>query len=74
MKKTIIYIASFPLMLLLLGATINDENKSWKASDNANTFVEETIAIGFLASPHGAGWKEKGEQFVNEQRQKSLHR
>ena len=32
--------------------------KKWPASDKARQFVKDTIVIGFLASPYGAGWTE----------------
>ena len=32
--------------------------KKWPASDEAKQFVKDTIVIGFLASPYGAGWTE----------------
>jgi len=36
----------------------SEESKSWEASEKAKKFVKETIVIGFLASPFGAGWTE----------------
>ena len=51
--------------LLILGIIItafvappSEESKTWEASDKAKKFVKETIVIGFLASPYGAGWTE----------------
>ncbi|OAN10870.1 dipeptidase [Photobacterium jeanii] len=32
------------------------ESKNWPASDKAKAFVQDTIVIGMLASPYGAGW------------------
>jgi len=32
------------------------EGKVWPASDKAKQFVKDSIVIGFLASPYGAGW------------------
>ncbi|WP_104028204.1 dipeptidase [Vibrio jasicida] len=32
------------------------ESKTWPASDKAKAFVQDTIVIGMLASPYGAGW------------------
>ena len=32
--------------------------KHWPASDKAKQFVKDTIVLGFLASPYGAGWTE----------------
>jgi len=34
------------------------EGKVWPASDEAKQFVKDTVVIGFLASPYGAGWTE----------------
>ncbi len=36
----------------------SEESKTWKASDKAKQFVKDTVVIGFLASPVGAGWTE----------------
>jgi len=38
--------------------------KHWPASDKAKQFVKDTIVIGFLASPYGAGWT-KNEQMLD---------
>jgi membrane dipeptidase len=35
-----------------------EESKTWPASAEAIQFVADTIVIGFLASPWGAGWTE----------------
>ncbi|MGS0693638.1 dipeptidase [Shewanella sp. 0m-4] len=35
------------------------ESKTWTASDKANSFVQDTIVIGMLASPYGAGWTDE---------------
>ncbi|MBD3856753.1 MAG: dipeptidase, partial [Acidobacteria bacterium] len=58
MRKTL------PLVLAIL-ATIfgsftfaGEESKTWPASEKAKQFVEDSIVIGFLASPWGAGWTE----------------
>jgi len=32
------------------------EGKVWPASDKAKQFVKDSIVIGYLASPYGAGW------------------
>ena len=37
--------------------------KHWPASDKAKQFVKDTIVIGMLASPYGAGWS-KNEQLL----------
>ena len=42
--------------LLMITASPSDESKTWEASAKAKKFVEETIVIGFFASPYGAGW------------------
>lgn len=34
------------------------ESKTWPASDKAKDFVRESIVVGFMASPWGAGWTE----------------
>jgi microsomal dipeptidase-like Zn-dependent dipeptidase len=36
----------------------SEESKTWSASDKAKKFVQETIVIGFFATPYGAGWTE----------------
>lgn len=36
----------------------SDESKVWEATDKAKKFVNETIVLGFFASPYGAGWTE----------------
>ena len=35
-----------------------EESKTWPATQDAKQFVADTIVIGFLASPWGAGWTE----------------
>ena len=58
MRKTL------PLVLAILAALnisisfASEESKTWPASDKAKQFVEDTIVIGFFASPWGAGWTE----------------
>ena len=37
-------------------AFASEESKTWPASDKAAKFVKDTIVIGMLASPYGAGW------------------
>ncbi len=39
-----------------------EESKTWPASDKAKQFVDDTIVIGFFASPWGTGWT-KDEHF-----------
>lgn len=36
----------------------SEESKTWEVLDAANQFVQGTIDIGMLASPHGTGWVE----------------
>lgn len=46
---------------LLVGVTntyASLDSKIWPASEKANQFVKDTVVIGFLASPYGAGWTE----------------
>lgn len=52
-------------LLVVVGITItaftaplSEESKIWPASEKAKKFVEETIVVGFFASPFGAGWTE----------------
>lgn len=45
-------------LFLLTAFTFSEESKVWEASKKAKKFVEETIVIGFFASPYGAGWTE----------------
>lgn len=44
--------------LFMINGVPSEESKTWPASDKAKEFVEETIIIGFFASPYGAGWTE----------------
>ena len=56
MKKTTILtlgaLAVFAAPLSFAG----EESKTWPASEEAQKFVADSIVIGFLASPWGAGW------------------
>lgn len=55
MKKVIlIFIAG----IISSNIFASEESKTWEASDKAKEFVEETIVIGFFATPWGAGWTE----------------
>jgi len=58
MKKAIIYLSSFTMILTLLSTTFSEESKTWQASDKAKKFVEETNIVGLFANPFGAGWTE----------------
>ena len=52
-------IAAFILSsIFALSANASLESKRWPASDKAKQFVKDTVVIGFLASPYGAGWTE----------------
>lgn len=50
----------FSIILICTSLTLfaSEESKTWEASKKAEKFVAETIVIGFLASPYGAGWTE----------------
>lgn len=51
--------------LLLVGVShASLESKTWPASDKARQFVKDTVVIGFLASPYGAGWT-KNKQLLD---------
>lgn len=59
-----IFLGVLSLTLLATAGEASIESKTWPASDKAERFVEETIVIGFLASPNGAGWT-KNEQLLD---------
>ena len=42
--------------LLITHANASLQSKVWPASEKAKQFVKDTVVIGFLASPYGAGW------------------
>jgi len=44
------------LLTLSVPAMASMESKTWPASDKAKQFVEDTVVIGFFASPFGTGW------------------
>jgi membrane dipeptidase len=44
--------------VLTSSAMASEESKTWPASEKAKQFVKDTIVIGMLASPYGAGWTE----------------
>lgn len=48
----------FLSLVLSIYGFASEESKTWDASDKAKKFVEESIVIGFFASPYGAGWTE----------------
>jgi len=51
-------LAIFVALVFSLNTHAGLESKNWPATEKAKQFVQETIIIGFLASPHGAGWTE----------------
>ena len=56
MKSVLI---SIVILALTSGASqASLQSKKWPASDEAKQFVKDTVVIGFLASPYGAGWTE----------------
>lgn len=46
------------MFMFAIGAQASLDSKKWKASAEAEQFVKDTVVIGFLASPYGAGWTE----------------
>lgn len=56
--KRITFLGVLIAGLFMLSAMPSEESKTWPASDKAKKFVEETIVVGFFASPFGAGWTE----------------
>ena len=50
------------------------QSKTWPASDKASQFVKDTVVIGFLASPYGAGWTENKQllDYFEESRQAGI--
>jgi len=52
------FLALFLGMVFALNAHASLEGKTWPASEKAKQFVKESVVIGFLASPYGAGWTE----------------
>ena len=51
MKRFTFCLLSLFIAGTFLSATFSEESKTWKATDEAKKFVEETIVIGFFASP-----------------------
>lgn len=47
--------------IVALSANASLESKTWPASEKARQFVKDTVVIGFLASPYGAGWTENSQ-------------
>jgi len=56
MKKILLTL----VLAMTASATVDASlaSKHWAASDKAQQFVKDTVVIGFLASPYGAGWTE----------------
>jgi membrane dipeptidase len=55
-KKLSLLIVATIIIALSAPAMASLESKTWPASDNAKKFVEDTVVIGFFASPYGTGW------------------
>ena len=51
-------------MFTVCAGHASEESKTWPASDEAKRFVQETVVIGMLASPYGAGWT-KNKQLLD---------
>ncbi|KIF48358.1 dipeptidase [Vibrio owensii 47666-1] len=49
-------LAAITIAVSMSSAYASVESKTWPASDKAKAFVQDTIVIGMLASPYGAGW------------------
>jgi len=47
------------LFASLISLLASEESKTWSASDKAKEFVQNTIVLGFFATPWGAGWTEE---------------
>jgi len=56
MKKFVYVILISLLVATFTNLLAGEESKTWPATDKAKKFVEETIVIGFFASPYGVGW------------------
>ena len=76
MKKLINLLGISFLAYCLLSTTFSEESKTWDASDKAKKFVEESIVIGFFASPFGAGWTEDKHfhDYLNRSRDAGINR
>ncbi|APP07093.1 dipeptidase [Vibrio harveyi] len=49
-------LAAITIAVSMGSAYASVESKTWSASEKAKAFVQDTIVIGMLASPYGAGW------------------
>lgn len=58
------FLAVLLALVFSLNAHASLESKTWPASDKAKQFVIDTVVIGFLASPYGAGWT-KNKQLLD---------
>lgn len=56
--KKLLTMAAAGLILMASVCQASLESKIWPASEKAKQFVKETVVIGFLACPYGAGWTE----------------
>jgi membrane dipeptidase len=54
MKKT--FLVLIAILASYHTSHASEESKTWPVSDKAAQFVKDTIVIGMLASPYGAGW------------------
>ena len=52
-------------------AWASEESKAWPASEKAKLFVQDTVAIGFFASPWGTGWTEDAHTDGHDRRRRS---
>jgi len=62
MKKVLL--AIFATLFVTTTCYASLESKKWPASKKARQFVKDTVVIGFLASPYGAGWT-KNKQLLD---------
>jgi len=56
MKKFVYVILISLLVAIFTNLLASEEGKTWPASDKAKEFVQNTIVIGFFATPYGVGW------------------
>jgi membrane dipeptidase len=59
--RLILFVLALAPFLAAIAAYASEESKTWPASKEAEQFVKDTVVIGMLASPYGAGWT-KNEQ------------
>ena len=58
MRRTLYSLLTIVMTLMASTGHASLQSKTWPASDEAKQFVIDTVVIGFLASPYGAGWTE----------------